>query len=107
VNWPWHRDWQIQPIDQHWNGSESSFIVRDGWEPFGVSAVPNIQDPQNWIRIWTRRRERGFRRKQYEIKIQQAGWGGHQVILHLSGGWEPFGVSDSFGNHLIWFRRRV
>jgi hypothetical protein len=106
MRWPWNRDWQIQPQDTHWLGSPISFIIRDGWEPFGVSKVPNTTDP-NQIRVWLRRRAFGFRRKQYEIKIHNAGWGGHQVILHLSQGWEPFGVSDSSGNHIIWFRRRA
>jgi hypothetical protein len=107
VNWPWHRkrhDWEIQPFDIHWNGSEASFIVHDGYELFGVSAVPNTTD-LNQIRVWTRRRADQRHHKVYEIRFQSAGWGGHQVLLHLTEGWEPFGVSDSFGNHIIWFRR--
>ena len=107
MNWPWHRkrrDWQIQPFDVYWNGNEASFIVRDGWEPFAVSGFPNTLTA-NQIRVWTRRRRSS--KKVYEIKIQSAGWGGHQVILHLSEGWEPFGVSDSFGSHIVWFRRNA
>ena len=108
MNWPWHRkrhDWQIQPQDIHWLGFETSFVIREGWEPFGVSSVPNALD-QNQIRVWTRRQsDKG---KQYEIKMQSAGWGGHQVILHLSAGWEPFAVSISAPDQpIIWFRRKV
>lgn len=111
MNWPWHRkrrDWQILPQDVHLNPFqlENSFIVRQGWEPFGVTAVPNTTDA-NQLRIWTRRRENTHYRRQYEIKIISAGWGGHQVLLHLTAGWEPFAVSDSSGNHIIWFRKQV
>jgi hypothetical protein len=63
MKWPWQRDWQIQPQDLRWVGFEASFIIKDGWEPFGVSNVPNTTNP-NQIRVWTRRRERSFRRKQ-------------------------------------------
>jgi hypothetical protein len=109
--WPWHRkthNWEIRPLDQHLNPTtqEQSFIVREGWEPFGVTPVPNTTDP-NQLRIWTRRRENTHYRRDYEIKIVSAGWGGHQVLLHLSSGWEPFAVSMSYDNHLIWFRKPV
>ena len=111
MNWPWHRKsrgWEIYPQDIHLNpfSLDISFIVREGWQPFGVSSVPNTTDP-NQLRIWTRRRERTYKNTVYEIKIASAGWGGHQVLLHLTDHWEPFGVSDSFGNPIIWFRRRV
>jgi hypothetical protein len=109
--WPWHRKhrkWEIQPVDIHLNplSPDIIFVVRDGWEPFGVSPVPNTLDP-NQLRIWTRKREGDKRYKAYEIKIANAGWGGHEVLLHLSAGWEPFGVSMSYENHQIWFRRKV
>ena len=103
------REWEIQPRDIHLNplSPDISFIVQDGWQPFGVTGVPNSAD-QNQIRLWLRRRPPLFwHRKPYEIRIQNAGWGGHQVLLHLTAGWEPFGVSDSAGNHLIWFRRQA
>jgi len=112
VNWhwpPWKKgNWEILPIDQHLNptSQEQLFVVHDGWEPFGVSPVQNTLD-SNQIRIWTRRRETAHRNTAYEIKIVSAGWGGHEVLLHLSSGWEPFGVSMSFDNHLIWFRKKV
>lgn len=100
------RTWEIQPTDIHWNGSEASFIVKDQWEPFGVLPVPNTLDP-NQVRLWTRRPVDHKKRKSFEIKIQSAGWGGHEVVLHLTAHWEPFGVSDSAGNHIIWFRREA
>ena len=113
MNWPWHRkrcDWQILPQDVHLNpaSADISFVILGGYEPFGVSAVPNTLD-QNQVRIWTRRREPKTTHNNtvYEILISSAGWGGHQVLLHLSSGWEPFAVSDSFGNATIWFRREA
>jgi len=49
------------------------------------------------------------KKKVYEIA--QAGWGGHEVVLHLSEGWEPFSVQtiqNDFGwQTIIWFRRLV
>jgi len=98
--------WEIQPLDIHWNGFEASLITSDGWEPFGVTSVPNTIKP-NQIRVWSRRVVKKKWKDAWEIKIQSVGWGGHQILLHLSAGWEPFGVADSFGNHIIWFRRRV
>jgi hypothetical protein len=100
------RTWEIQPTDIHWLGFEASFIVANGWEPYGVSPVPNTLD-QNQVRLWLRRRPpRFWHRKQREIKIQSAGWGGHQILLHLSSGWEPFGVSISPPDQpIVWFRR--
>ena len=111
MHWPWHRkrhDWDILPQDIHLNPSslDVSFVIREGWEPFGVTDVPNTTDP-NQTRIWTRRRENVRYHRDYEIKIQNAGWGGHEVLLHLTTGWEPFAVSDSFGNPIIWFRRQT
>ncbi len=104
--WKRKTTWEIRPFDCVWNGSETSFIVHDGWEPFGVTPVPNTLN-QNFIRLWTRRPEGARQKFGYEIKVQSAGWGGHQVLLHLTDGWEPFGASDSFGNHIIWFRKEV
>jgi hypothetical protein len=98
--------WQIQPRDVHWNGYEMSVIIKDGWEPFGVTRVPNSLN-QDLVRLWMRRPTKFKKRKQYEVRIQQGGWGGHQVILHLTEAWEPFGVSESYDNALIWFRRQV
>lgn len=85
-------------------GFESSYVIRQGYEPFGVSSVPNALD-QNQIRVWTRRQGTKDHFKQYEIKVQSASWGGHQVLLHLSSGWEPFAVSDTGEAHIIWFRK--
>jgi hypothetical protein len=108
-NWPWHRkrgDWQILPQDFRWNGFEGTFLFQGGWEPFAVSTVPNTLET-NRLRVWTRRREGGEARRDrdYEINVRSAGWGGHQVPLHLIEGWEPFGVQDSYDNHIVWFRR--
>jgi hypothetical protein len=51
-------------------------------------------------RLWTK--------KNYEIRVQSAGWGGHQVLLHLTEGWEPFAVSISPPDQpIIWFRKKV
>lgn len=106
MNWFFWRkqpvEWVILPHDIHWPGFETSFIIEDSWEPYGVTPVPNTLDV-NQIRLWTRRPRKFKKRKSYEIKIQQGGWGGHQVLLHLSSGWKPFAVSDSSGNHIIWF----
>lgn len=100
--------WEIQPQDLHLNPAqpEISFFIRDGWEPFGTSAVPNTLDP-NQIRLWTRRPANHKNMRDYDIKIASAGWGGHEVFLHLTAGWKPFCVSDSYGNHIIWFCRAV
>lgn len=112
MNWLfWRRrkpEWEIQPLDVHWLGYETSLIISDGWEPFGVSAVPNTLN-SNQIRIWRRRPKHGPRPAfGYEVKVQSAGWGGHQVILHLTEGWEPFGLSISPPDQpIVWFRRRA
>lgn len=110
MRWPWqHRlEYEIQPRDIHLNplSSDISAFLDDEWEPFGVTAVPNTLDP-NQIRLWLRRPVKHKRRKAYEISIASAGWGGHEVLLHLTQGWAPFGVSDSSGNHIIWFRKKV
>ena len=100
------RTWEIHAEDVHNPGFEISYIVRDGWEPFGVSDVPNTLDP-NQVRLWLRRRSRRFwHRKPREIHIQSAGWGGHQVILHLTAGWEPFGLSiTGVDQPIVWFRK--
>lgn len=100
------RTWEIHAEDVHYVGQPISYIVRDGWEPFGVSPVPNTLD-QNQIRLWLRRRTpRFWHRKPHEIRIETAAWGGHQVLLHLTGGWEPFGVSISPPDQpIVWFRR--
>jgi hypothetical protein len=107
MNWFFWRkpkvEWSIRPFDIHWMGFETSYVIRDGWEPYGVTPVPNALD-QNQIRLWTRRPLK-YKKRTYEIKIQSGSWGGHQVLLHLSDGWEPFAVSDSSGNHIIWFRK--
>lgn len=104
------RNYEIQPWDIHWPGFETFFVLKDGWEPFGVSSVPNALD-QNQIRLWLRRRVdfkwRWWRRKPYEIRIQQAGWGGHQVLLHLTDGWKPFGLSISPPDQpIVWFWKK-
>jgi len=109
--WFWRRkkkiEWEIQPVDVHQFGSEISYIVNDNWEPFGVSPVPNTLEP-NLVRIWRRRPKDAKLRRPYEIKIQSAGWGGHQVILHLTSGWEPFGLSISPPDQpIVWFRRNA
>lgn len=110
--WPFKNKlikWTVTSRDVHLNPTspEISFIVSDGWEPFSVTDIPNTLD-QNQKRVWIRRATfRIWHRKDYEIRIQQWGWGGHEVFLHLEDGWEPFGVSDSFGNHMIWFRKNV
>lgn len=97
--------WEIRPYDIHWLGFETSYIVNDGWEPYGVTPVPNALD-QNQIRIWTRRPSSVKKSKPYEIKMQSAAWGGHQVLLHLTDGWEPFAVSISPPDQpIVWFRR--
>lgn len=101
------REWQIRPSDIRWVGYEESVIITDGWEPFGVSPVPNTLNP-NQIRLWLRRQLVPKHRHPWEIRIQQAGWGGHQVGLHLTAHWEPFGVSISPPDQpIIWFRRKV
>lgn len=100
-------EWEIRPFDIHWVGFETSFIVNDGWEPYGVSTVPNTLD-QNQIRVWTRRLTSHKRSRPYEIKMQSAAWGGHQVLLHLTDGWEPFAVAISPPDQpIIWFRKRA
>ena len=110
MNWPWYRkrrNWEIRPYDLPWLGQELSFVVMDGWEPFGVSPVPNTLNP-NQVRMWTRRRENTHYPFGYEIKVQQAGWGGHEVMLHLTSGWEPFALSITGPDQpIVWFRRKA
>jgi len=52
-----------------------------------------------------------WRRRKTVWELSQAGWGGHEVLLHLTAGWEPFAVSteqtDSGPQFIIWFRRKV
>ncbi len=111
MRWPWqHREveYMIQPRDIHLNPLSSDILtyLENEWEPIGVTAVPNTLDP-NQIRLWMRRPVKFHKRSRYQIRIANAGWGGHEVLLHLTQGWEPFGVSDSYGNPIIWFRKKV
>jgi len=50
-------------------------------------------------------------RKKKVYELSQAGWGGHEVFLHLTAGWEPFNVvvieTDLGPQYIIWFRRLV
>lgn len=98
--------WEIHAEDIHWMYGTASYIVREGWEPFAVSDVPNTLNP-NQVRLWLcRKTRRWWHRRPREIEIQSAGWGGHEVILHLSAGWEPFGVSIELPDQpIVWFRR--
>lgn len=110
MNWQfWKRfiEWEIQPIDIRWVGGEAALLIFDGWEPFGVSEVPNTTNP-NQVRVWRKRRKKFRKHLRYEVRIQSAGWGGHEVLLHLTGGWEPFGLSISPPDQpIVWFKRRA
>ena len=99
------REWMITSQDLHYNGYEASATLQDGWQPIGVTYVPNVLGPPQ-LRLWLRRPHNFKKTKPQVIKIQSAGWGGHEVILHLSQFWVPIGVDTSPGSTdqaIIWF----
>lgn len=52
-----------------------------------------------------------LRRKRKVWELSQAAWGGHQVLMHLTAGWEPFAITEEetvLGTQwIVWFRRQV
>ena len=115
------REWMVTSQDLHWNGQEAQATLQDGWEPFGVTYVPNLlatrdtpdgsvefvaDDTQIYLRLWVRRPMNHKETKPRVIRIQAASWGGHQVMLHLTAFWTPIGVDTSPGapdQAIIWF----
>lgn len=99
-------EWMITSQDLHYNGQEAQATLQDGWEPFGVTYVPNILIPNSQLRLWIRRPVKHKKIKPRVIRIQSAAWGGHQVLLHLSAFWTPIGVDTAPGSPdqaVIWF----
>jgi len=92
--------------DLHFNGQEAQATLLYGWEPFGVTYVPNILVPGSQLRLWVRRRKKIKDAKPRVIRIQSAGWGGHEVMLHLTQFWKPIGVDTAPGSSdqaIVWF----
>jgi len=53
-----------------------------------------------------------FRKKKIQWEMSQAAWGGNQVLLNLTQGWEPFAVTyqpptAELGVSIVWFRRQI